>query len=158
MEIQPRGPLNADGRPRSSPPTLISWRAALAAPPRFVRAPLPRKRIQRMKHILKLIAWHRCRCASTAHAHVVPTNARHWRAVTTAAHFRVGHGCDVVSATVAVTVRIPDGMRGAKPMPKSGLTIERRVETGAAVRPHGKKVTEDVVAITWRRLRCQMRF
>lgn len=64
--------------------------------------------------------------------------------------FRVGHGCDG-SATVAITVMLPDGVRGAKPMPKPGWTIERKLEK--LTRPyesHGKTVTEDVVAITWR--------
>jgi hypothetical protein len=36
--------------------------------------------------------------------------------------FRVGHGCDG-SATVAITVSLPDGIRGAKPAPKPGWTI-----------------------------------
>lgn len=64
--------------------------------------------------------------------------------------FRVGHGCDG-SATVAITVNLPEGVRGAKPMPKPGWTIERRVEKLAKpYSAHGKTVTEDVVAITWR--------
>lgn len=63
---------------------------------------------------------------------------------------RVGHGCDG-SSTVAVTVRIPEGIRGAKPMPKPGWTIERRFEKLAQpYTSHGKTVTEEVVAITWR--------
>ncbi len=64
--------------------------------------------------------------------------------------FRVGHGCDG-SATVAITVRLPDGVRGAKPMPKPGWTIERRVEKLAKpYDSHGKTISEDVTAITWR--------
>ncbi len=64
--------------------------------------------------------------------------------------FRIGHGCEG-SATVAVTVTLPDGVRGAKPMPKAGWTVERRVEK--LTKPydsHGKAVTENVTAITWR--------
>ena len=64
--------------------------------------------------------------------------------------FRVGHGCDG-SATVAITINLPEGVRGAKPMPKPGWTIERRVEK--LTKPydsHGKTVTEEVAAITWR--------
>jgi uncharacterized protein YcnI len=64
--------------------------------------------------------------------------------------FRVGHGCDG-SATVAITVNLPDGVRGAKPMPKAGWTIERKLEKLAKpYDSHGKSVTEDVTAITWR--------
>lgn len=64
--------------------------------------------------------------------------------------FRVGHGCDG-SATVAITINLPDGIRGAKPKPKAGWTIERKV--GKLAKPydsHGKTVTEEVTAITWR--------
>ncbi len=64
--------------------------------------------------------------------------------------FRVGHGCDG-SATVAITVNLPEGVRGAKPMPKHGWTIERKLEKLAKpYDSHGKAVTEEVTAITWR--------
>ena len=36
--------------------------------------------------------------------------------------FRVGHGC-AGSATTAITVQLPEGLEGAKPMPKAGWTI-----------------------------------
>jgi uncharacterized protein YcnI len=36
--------------------------------------------------------------------------------------FRVGHGCEG-SATTAITVLLPDGLNGAKSMPKGGWTI-----------------------------------
>lgn len=64
--------------------------------------------------------------------------------------FRVGHGCDG-SATVAITVSMPEGVRGAKPMPKPGWTVERRLEKLAKpYDSHGKTVTDEVTAITWR--------
>lgn len=64
--------------------------------------------------------------------------------------FRVGHGCDG-SPVVAITVNLPEGVLSAKPMPKHGWTIERRVETLAKpYDSHGKTVAEDVTAITWR--------
>lgn len=102
-----------------------------------------------MRHILKLIAA-LLLGASTAHAHVVLDQRVALAGSYYRGAFRVGHGCDG-SATVAVTVRIPDGVRGAKPMPKAGWTIERRVEKlTPPYDSHGKKVTDDVVAITWR--------
>lgn len=64
--------------------------------------------------------------------------------------FRVGHGCDG-SATVAITINIPDGVRGAKPMPKPGWTIDRKLEKLAKpYDSHGKTISEEVTAITWR--------
>jgi periplasmic copper chaperone A len=66
------------------------------------------------------------------------------------AAFRVGHGCDG-SATNAITVRLPAGVKGAKPAPKAGWTIERKIEKLAApYESHGKTITEAVTAITWR--------
>ncbi|WP_077032848.1 YcnI family protein [Pelomonas sp. KK5] len=38
--------------------------------------------------------------------------------------FKVGHGCEG-SATRQVIVTLPEGVRGAKPMPKAGWTIAR---------------------------------
>jgi len=89
-------------------------------------------------------------CAPLANAHVVldkktaPAGSYFWGA------FRVGHGCEG-SATVAITVNLPDGIRGAKPMPKAGWTVERKLEKLAKpYDSHGKAVTEEVTAITWR--------
>jgi uncharacterized protein YcnI len=89
-------------------------------------------------------------CFSPSHAHIgldqrTAVAGSYFRGA-----FRAGHGCDG-SASVAITVTIPDGVRGAKPMPKPGWTIERRIEKLATpYDSHGKTVTEDVVAITWR--------
>ncbi|MTI64370.1 YcnI family protein [Methylophaga sp.] len=61
----------------------------------------------------------------------------------------LSHGCDG-SATTKVTITIPNGFRGAKPMPKPGWkldvvksVLENRYQS------HGKTVTEDVTQITW---------
>jgi uncharacterized protein YcnI len=64
--------------------------------------------------------------------------------------FRVTHGCKG-SATTAVTIRIPEGVLQAKPMPKAGWTIETKtrsldtpVDSG-----HGFKIREAVTEVTW---------
>ncbi len=62
---------------------------------------------------------------------------------------RIGHGCEG-SATTAVRVQLPDGFRGAKPMPKAGWTISTVVEPLA--KPyveHGKTFSEGVTQVTW---------
>lgn len=86
---------------------------------------------------------------SLARAHVV----LEWPAAVAGSYykatFRIGHGCGA-SATRQVTVDIPAGVQGARPMPHPGwgVTIER----AALARPytnHGRTVAEDVVRITW---------
>lgn len=63
---------------------------------------------------------------------------------------RVPHGCDG-SATVRLTVQIPEGVISVKPMVKPGWKIE--VKRGAYERPysflHGAKFTEGPKEITW---------
>ena len=100
-----------------------------------------------MKRLCVLAAF----CAAPlAHAHVTidppgaPAGA--WQRLA----FRVGHGCEG-SATTAITVQIPDGVTGAKPMPKPGWTIAMlEAKLAEPVQSHGKPVTTKVAEITWR--------
>lgn len=65
------------------------------------------------------------------------------------ATFKVGHGCGS-SPTREISVAIPAGVRGAKPMPKPGWSLD--VQSARLAQPytsHGRTVTEDVVKITW---------
>jgi uncharacterized protein YcnI len=65
------------------------------------------------------------------------------------AALRVGHGCEG-SATTAITVLLPAGFQGAKPMPKPGWVLATRRETLAQpYSSHGKQVTHDVTEISW---------
>lgn len=83
---------------------------------------------------------------TAAHAHIVLAQPTAPAGSSYRATFKVGHGCDG-SAVTAISVRLPAGVRGAKPMPKAGWTVERRTEPLAQpVTAHGKTVTE----ITWR--------
>ena len=87
--------------------------------------------------------------AGAAQAHVVLQDPAAAAGATYRAAFQVGHGCDG-SATKALTVRIPDGFAGAKPMPKPGWTL--RIRTAPLAKPyvsHGKTITEDVAEISW---------
>lgn len=76
-----------------------------------------------------------CCAAPLAHAHVTLEYPVGFAASAYKATFRVGHGCGA-SPTRQVTVQIPAGVRGAKPMVKPGWSAE-------AVRD------ADVVRITW---------
>lgn len=61
----------------------------------------------------------------------------------------ISHGCEG-SATTKVTISIPYGVRGAKPMPKPGWKLDVvRSELEKPYQSHGKTVTEDVTQITW---------
>jgi copper(I)-binding protein len=64
--------------------------------------------------------------------------------------FRIGHGCEG-TATHTVRVQLPEGFRGARPMPKAGWAIElRRAPLAQPYESHGKRIAEDVVEVTWR--------
>lgn len=65
------------------------------------------------------------------------------------ATFRVGHGCGP-SPTRQVSVAIPAGVHGARPMPKPGWTLEiQRDKLPQPSTSHGRTVTEDVARVTW---------
>lgn len=87
--------------------------------------------------------------AASAQAHVVLEDQAALAGRSYKAVFKVGHGCDG-APTTAISVRLPAGFRGAKPMPKPGWTL--RVERAPLATPyddHGKRVTEDVTLISW---------
>lgn len=85
--------------------------------------------------------------AAVAHATLETSEApagSYYKAV-----IRVPHGCDG-QATRTVRVEVPEGMIGAKPMPKAGWTLT--TETGAyqnTYTSHGRDVSEGVLAVTW---------
>lgn len=61
----------------------------------------------------------------------------------------IGHGCEG-SATTKVTIDIPDGIRGVKPMPKAGWQLDIvKEQLAKPYESHGKTVVEDVRQITW---------
>lgn len=66
------------------------------------------------------------------------------------ATLRVGHGCEG-TATHTLRVLVPAGFRGAKPMPKPGWTLEiKRAPLAQPYESHGRRITDDVVEITWK--------
>lgn len=87
--------------------------------------------------------------ARSAGAHVVleqphATTGQSYKAVLV-----VSHGC-AGQPTHTVTVRIPPGFRGAKPMPKPGWTLAvKRAPLAEPYVSHGRTVTEDAVEIAW---------
>jgi hypothetical protein len=62
----------------------------------------------------------------------------------------VPHGCEG-SATIRLTVSVPEGMVAVKPMPKPGWTVEVKRGTYARAYPfmHGQQLAEGVKEITW---------
>jgi uncharacterized protein YcnI len=62
---------------------------------------------------------------------------------------RVSHGCEG-SATTGITVQIPAGFKGAKPMPKAGWVLSiKSAKLRAPYVNHGKQITEDVTEVSW---------
>lgn len=87
---------------------------------------------------------------STAQAHIVLAEPAAPAGSAYRATFKVGHGCDG-SPVTAISVRLPAGVHAAKPMPKAGWTIERRIDKLAVPYTlHGRTLTEDVSEVTWR--------
>lgn len=65
------------------------------------------------------------------------------------ASFKVGHGCGA-SPTREIVVDIPAGVRGARPSPKPGWTVQiQREKLATPYTNHGRSVTEDVTRIRW---------
>lgn len=62
---------------------------------------------------------------------------------------RIGHGCDG-AATREIIVTLPEGLRGAKPMPKPGwsLSLQRRPLAVPYV-SHGKTIADELSEIRW---------
>ena len=88
-------------------------------------------------------------CQNGVFAHVVLEQQTASVASSYRAVFRVSHGCDGLPTT-GITVQIPPGVQGAKPMPKAGWALTVRKEKLATpYSSHGKQITEDVAEITW---------
>lgn len=84
-----------------------------------------------------------------AHAHVALEYTVAPASSSYKASFKVPHGCGA-SPTRQFVVDIPAGVRGARPMPKSGWTIEIRREVPAQpAESQGRRVTEDATRISW---------
>lgn len=82
-------------------------------------------------------------------AHVVLEQTRAPAASSYRAVFRVGHGCDGLP-TRGISVTLPDGVQGAKPMPKPRWALSVRTEKLATpYASHGKQIDADVREIAW---------
>ncbi len=88
--------------------------------------------------------------ASIATAHVTLESAQAPVGAPYKAVLRVSHGCEG-TATIALRIRIPDGMIAVKPMPKPGWKIE--TVNGKYPKTynffHGAKLSEGVVEISF---------
>ena len=63
--------------------------------------------------------------------------------------FRVSHGCNG-SPTTALTIALPAGFRGAKPMPHASWQVVATTEQlTQPYKSHGKDILQDVTAVTW---------
>jgi periplasmic copper chaperone A len=63
---------------------------------------------------------------------------------------RVGHACAGATTTTAITVRLPVGFAGAKPIPKAGwITTVQRAALAQPYESHGRRVTEEVTTVSW---------
>lgn len=92
-----------------------------------------------------LVLW-----AATVSAHVSLEPTAALAGSTYKATLRITHGCSG-SATTLIRVFVPDGMRGARPIPKPGWTLSApKVALAVPYDNHGRRVTEAVREISWR--------
>jgi uncharacterized protein YcnI len=87
--------------------------------------------------------------AASAHVTVQPKEATagDYAQVT----FSVPHGCSG-SSTVALRIRVPEGVMSAKPQMKPGWSVEIKKKKLAAPQPglHGQTISEVVDEVIWR--------
>jgi uncharacterized protein YcnI len=87
--------------------------------------------------------------AASAHVTVQPNEA------VTGSYFQlafvVPHGCDA-RATVALRVKVPDGVTSVKPQMKPGWNVEIKTRKLDAPQPglHGKTISDVVDEVSWR--------
>jgi uncharacterized protein YcnI len=62
--------------------------------------------------------------------------------------FRVPHGCEGHAATMRLTVRLPEGVTAARPMPKAGWRLTTVARGEAAASGHGAAPAE-VAEVIW---------
>jgi len=88
--------------------------------------------------------------SAAAHAHVTLEQPQAASGSAYKAVFKVGHACAEARNTVGITVRLPEGFRGAQPMPKPGWElIVTRAPLAQPYEAHGRRVSEDVVEVRW---------
>jgi uncharacterized protein YcnI len=87
--------------------------------------------------------------AGSAFAHITLETTEAKAGSAYKAIFRVPHGCEG-SATVKITVKIPEGMIAVKPMPHAGWTIDIvKGKYAKAYDYYGSKLEEGVTQVTW---------
>lgn len=104
-----------------------------------------------MKRLAAIIALAATTLATTtALAHVTLEQREAIVGMPYKALFRVPHGCDG-SATIKLTVRIPEGIIAVKPMAKPGwqIALKRSAYAKEHSYLHGAKFSEGVTEVTW---------
>ncbi|MEJ6001073.1 YcnI family copper-binding membrane protein [Paucibacter soli] len=87
--------------------------------------------------------------AATAQAHVTLEQPEAVAGSAYKAVLRIGHGCEG-SATTRVSVLLPPGLRGAKPVPKPGWTLAlRREKLATPYESHGRSIGEELAEVSW---------
>jgi uncharacterized protein YcnI len=88
--------------------------------------------------------------APLAHAHITVEPASAPAGAYQKLTFKVGHGC-AGSATTGISVQLPEGAIGAKPMPKTGWTITTADgKLAVPIQSHGATVTSTVREVSWK--------
>ncbi|WP_293998146.1 YcnI family copper-binding membrane protein [Sphaerotilus sp.] len=107
------------------------------------------KTLHSTRRTLALLAASTLLLASGARAHVALETPSAIAGTSYKAVLLISHGCEG-QPTHTVTVRLPSGFKGAKPMPKPGWALSiRREPLAQPYTSHGKTVTDDVTEVVW---------
>jgi periplasmic copper chaperone A len=105
--------------------------------------------IKDARYLLAVAALAAHTAAASAHVAVQPNEAVAGSYFQMA--FVVPHGCDG-KATVALRVKVPDGVMAVKPQMKPGWSVDIKTRKLDAPQPgaHGKSISETVDEVSWR--------
>ncbi|WP_457424044.1 YcnI family copper-binding membrane protein [Roseateles sp. P5_E7] len=88
--------------------------------------------------------------AASAQAHIALEQPEAPAGSSYRAVFKVGHGCEGGAATKEIVVTLPEGLLGAKPMPKPGWTLTtKRRALKTPYDSHGKPVIDELAEARW---------
>jgi periplasmic copper chaperone A len=88
--------------------------------------------------------------AAPAHAHAALEQPSAVAGSYHKAVLMIGHGCEGGQPTHTVSIRLPAGFNGAKPMPKPGWSLAiKREKLAQPYLSHGKAITDTVAEVVW---------
>ena len=88
--------------------------------------------------------------ATAAQAHMTLDQPEALAGSSYRAVFKLGHGCEGGAATKEIVISLPEGLRGARPMPKPGWRLTTQTRPLQLPREsHGHLVDKELAEVRW---------